>query len=264
MNASISTDRNWSLTGTILFHCLLLAMLSLVKCDSFSPPKEDGGGGGGGNNGFLSMDAAGVGSVVDGVYEPDPEPVQEQEEPNPIDDYAEEVIDDGSSSHAIIDNKGKKPVNPEETPEQRRQRIEQERIEQERIDRQNRLSGGLSGDGGSSGNGGGSGGGNGGGNGPGNGDGNGDGNGGGSGGGNGRGIKYMPDCGSGAEEKGWVKVRIVLNADGTVANAKATDNSSFSNVSKHRKMAESCAMNYRFSSGKAGDPITIKVEFKPR
>lgn len=265
MQATITTDRNWSLTGTIGFHVVLLVLLSLVKCNSFSGNEGDGGGGGGGNNGFMSMDAAGVGTVVDGVYEPDPEPIPTPDDPSYAEESTDVIPDDSQADHVVNPQHHQRPVDPSETPEQRKQRLEQQRLEQERINRQNRLSGGLDG-GGSSGTGGGSGGGNGGGNGPGDGDGNGNGTGGGTGGGDGSGRKAVnqPDCGRDAEEKGWVEVRVTINADGSVANAKAIDSSAFSNVSKFRQRAEDCARNYRFNTGPSGQTKRIVIQFSPK
>ena len=92
------TDRRWSLTGTLLFHVTIVGLLFLLKC---------GNGGGGGNGGLgytglMSLDAAGIGTYVDGEgFTPLPEPVIEEPTPEAAEE-ANAITDDSSVEAPVV------------------------------------------------------------------------------------------------------------------------------------------------------------------
>ena len=97
----VETDRRWSLTGTLLFHVTIVGLLFLLKC---------GNGGGGGNGGLgytglMSLDAAGLGTYVDGEgFTPLPEPVMVEPTPEAAEE-ANAITDDASTDAPVVSNK---------------------------------------------------------------------------------------------------------------------------------------------------------------
>lgn len=274
----VETDRRWSLTGTLLFHVTIVGLLFLLKC---------GNGGGGGNGGLgytglMSLDAAGIGTMVDGQgYVPMPEPVME--EPTP--EAAEEAnaITDATSEEAPVVSDKKQSENRKSDTQVRKDNPQQQTQQQvsnnlnnafnnikggsgtttgtgQQGDPNGSINGkGVLGGGGSSGSGGGSGGGNGTGNGPGS----------GSGSGmswklDGRSIINTPKVTGTAPDDGTVAVDIWVDANGNVT--KAIANAAKSNTSNGTlfKMAEEAARKAKFSTSATGTEQmgSIKITFK--
>ncbi|MFM9006699.1 MAG: hypothetical protein ACKOSR_14555, partial [Flavobacteriales bacterium] len=249
----VETDRRWSLTGTLLFHATLVGLLFLVKC---------GGGGGGGNGGLgytglMSLDAAGLGEMVDGVgYVPMPEPVVEQPTPESVEE-TNAITDDSSEEAPIISDKKQSENRKSETQvrnNETQQTTTQQQVSNNLNNAFNNIKGGsgtttgtgqqgdpngsingrgVLGGGGSSGSGGGTGGGNG----------TGTGAGAGSGAGvdwklDGRSIINKPKVTGTAPDEGTVTVDIWVDAKGAVIKAIATSAKSNSSNGTVFKMAE--------------------------
>jgi TonB family protein len=255
-------------------------MLFLVKC---------GNGGGGGNGGLgytglMSLDAAGIGTMVDGEgYVPMPEPVMEQPTPEAIEE-TNAITDDSSQEAPTISDK-KQSENRKSDTQVRKDNPQQQPTQQQVSNNLNNafsnikggsgtttgtgqqgdpngsISGrGVLGGGGSAGTGGGSGGGSGGGNGAGNGmgskwglDGLGD-----------RTMVNEPKVNGTAPDEGTVTVDIWVDANGSVTKALA--NAAKSNTSNGTlfKMAEEAARKAKFSSspGSSEKKGSIKIRFK--
>jgi TonB family protein len=271
------TDRRWSLTGTLLFHVTIVGLLFLLKC---------GNGGGGGNGGLgytglMSLDAAGIGTMVDGEgYVPMPEPVIEEPTPEAA-EQANAITDDTSEEAPIISDK-KQSENRKSDTQARNDKTQpqnQQQVSNNLNNAFNNIKGGngnttgtgqqgdpngsingkgVLGGGGSSGSGGGSGGGNGTGNGPGS----------GSGSGmswklDGRSIINTPKVTGTAPDDGTVAVDIWVDANGNVT--KAIANAAKSNTSNGTlfKMAEEAARKAKFSTSATGTEQmgSIKITF---
>jgi hypothetical protein len=275
----VETDRRWSLTGTLLFHATLVGLLFLVKC---------GGGGGGGNGGLgytglMSLDAAGIGTMVDGQgYVPMPEPVMEEPTPEAVEE-TNAITDDSSEEAPVISDKKQSENRSSDT--QVRNNPTQPTTTQPQVSNNlnnafNNIKGGsgtttgtgqqgdpngsingrgVLGGGGSAGTGGGSGGGN------------GTGNGIGSGSGSGmswkldgRSIVNTPKVTGTAPDEGDVMVDIWVDANGVVT--KAIANAAKSNTSNGTlfKMAEEAARKAKFSTTVGGKEQmgSIKIKFK--
>lgn len=275
----VETDRRWSLTGTLLFHATLVGLLFLLKC---------GGGGGGGNGGLgytglMSLDAAGLGEMVDGVgYVPMPEPVVEQPTPESVEE-TNAITDDSSEEAPIISDKKQSENRKSETQvrnNETQQNTTQQQVSNNLNNAFNNIKGGsgtttgtgqqgdpngsingrgVLGGGGSAGSGGGAGGGN------------GTGNGVGSGSGSGmswkldgRSIINTPKVTGTAPDEGTVTVDIWVDANGAVT--KAIANAAKSNTSNGTlfKMAEEAARKAKFSTSAGGKEQmgSIKITFK--
>ena len=275
----VETDRRWSLTGTLLFHATLVGLLFLVKC---------GGGGGGGNGGLgytglMSLDAAGLGTMVDGQgYVPMPEPVMEEPTPEAVEE-TNAITDDSSEEAPVISDKKQSENRSSDT--QVRNNPTQPTTTQPQVSNNlnnafNNIKGGsgtttgtgqqgdpngsingrgVLGGGGSAGTGGGSGGGNG----------TGTGVGSGSGSGmswklDGRSIVNTPKVTGTAPDEGDVMVDIWVDANGVVT--KAIANAAKSNTSNGTlfKMAEEAARKAKFSTTAGGNEQmgSIKIKFK--
>jgi TonB family protein len=274
------TDRRWSLTGTLLFHVTIVGLLFLLKC---------GNGGGGGNGGLgytglMSLEAAGIGTMVDGEgYVPMPEPVVQEPTPESVEE-TNAITDDSSQEAPTISDK-KQSENRKsdtqvrkDTPQQQQQTPQQ--VSNNLNNAFNNIKGGsgtttgtgqqgdpngsidgrgVMGGGGSAGTGGGSGGGN------------GSGVGTGTGGGSGpnwslagRQILNNPKVQGNAPDEGTVTVDIWVDANGNVT--KAIANAAKSNTSSGTlfKMAEDAARKAKFNSSASGNEQkgSIKITFK--
>jgi colicin import membrane protein len=275
----VETDRRWSLTGTLLFHITIIGLLFLMKC---------GNGGGGGNGGLgytglMSLDAAGLGTYVDGEgFTPLPEPVIEEPTPEAAEE-ANAITDDASAEAPVVSNK-QQSENRNSDTQQLNNRPNQDPVEPRRpdasltnafvqgfnkkgqgtttgtgqqgdpngkIDGKGVLGGGKNGKG------------------NGNGEGNGDGEGDGSGSGmswklDGRTIKRTPEVNGTTQEEGVVVVEIWVDANGDVKTAIA--NTALSNTTSGSliKMAEDAARKAKFDSSPSGNEQkgSIKITFK--
>ena len=274
------TDRRWSLTGTLLFHVTIVGLLFLLKC---------GNGGGGGNGGLgytglMSLDAAGIGTMVDGEgYVPMPEPVVQEPTPESVEE-TNAITDDASQEAPTISDK-KQSENRKSDTQVRKDTPQQQQQTQQQVSNNlnnafNNIKGGrgnttgtgqqgdpngsidgrgVMGGGGSAGTGGGSGGGNG--------TGVGTGTGGGSGSNwslAGRQILNNPKVQGNAPDEGTVTVDIWVDANGNVT--KAIANAAKSNTSNGTlfKMAEDAARKAKFNSSAGGNEQkgSIKITFK--
>jgi TonB family protein len=274
------TDRRWSLTGTLLFHVTIVGLLFLMKC---------GNGGGGGNGGLgytglMSLDAAGIGTMVDGEgYVPMPEPVVQEPTPESVEE-TNAITDDSSQEAPTISDK-KQSENRKSDTQVRKDNPQQQQQTQQQVSNNlnnafNNIKGGsgtttgtgqqgdpngsidgrgVMGGGGSAGTGGGSGGGN------------GTGVGTGTGGGSGpnwslagRQILNNPKVQGNAPDEGTVTVDIWVDANGNVT--KAIANAAKSNTSSGTlfKMAEDAARKAKFNSSASGNEQkgSIKITFK--
>jgi TonB family protein len=107
MNTTV-TDRRWSLLGTLIIHSTLIFLLLMFA-------RSCGTGGGGGNGGLgytglMSLDAAGLGTYVDGVgyEEMESAPIQEETTSEPVVEENVTAIADDSApaeSPTISNNK---------------------------------------------------------------------------------------------------------------------------------------------------------------
>lgn len=282
--ATPSNDRIKSLTGTILLHATIIAMLALLKC----------GGGGGGNGGLgytglMSMDVAGLGNPVDGWGDPTPEPEEQVSTPveeTPVqDDNA--ISDDTPTENAPVvnTNKNDKPVTkPKDTTTKPKPAEEQQKLDNKLnnlLNNMGKSQGNTSGSGkqgtndgqidgtgvmsggGSQGTGGGQGGGNGSGTGPGNGPGTGPG----SGGGvtswklEGRSMSVKPNLSEKAPEEGTVVVDIWVDSNGNVTKAVQNVVKSSTTSSQLFELAIKAAKKAKFSASNIPEQkgtITIK------
>jgi TonB family protein len=274
------TDRRWSLTGTLLFHVTIVGLLFLLKC---------GNGGGGGNGGLgytglMSLDAAGIGTMVDGEgYVPMPEPVVQEPTPESVEE-TNAITDDSSQEAPTISDK-KQSENRKSDTQVRKDNPQQQQQTQQQVSNNlnnafNNIKGGsgnttgtgqqgdpngsidgrgVMGGGGSAGTGGGSGGGS------------GTGVGTGTGGGSGpnwslagRQILNNPKVQGNAPDEGTVTVDIWVDANGNVT--KAIANAAKSNTSSGTlfKMAEDAARKAKFNSSASGNEQkgSIKITFK--
>lgn len=273
------TDRRWSLTGTLLFHVTIVGLLFLLKC---------GNGGGGGNGGLgytglMSLEAAGIGTMVDGEgYVPMPEPVVQEPTPESVEE-TNAITDDSSQEAPTISDK-KQSENRKSDTQVRKDTPQQQQTQQQVSNNLNNAfnnikggSGnttgtgqqgdpngsidgrGVMGGGGSAGTGGGSGGGS------------GTGVGTGTGGGSGpnwslagRQILNNPKVQGNAPDEGTVTVDIWVDANGNVT--KAIANAAKSNTSSGTlfKMAEDAARKAKFNSSASGNEQkgSIKITFK--
>jgi len=274
------TDRRWSLTGTLLFHVTIVGLLFLMKC---------GNGGGGGNGGLgytglMSLDAAGIGTMVDGEgYVPMPEPVMEQPTPETVEESS--AITDETSEEAPTLSDKKQDRNQKNDTQVRKENPQQQQTPQQQVsnnlnnafnnikggsgtttgtgqqgDPNGSISGrGVLGGGGSVGTGGGSGGGNG--------TGTGTGTGGGSGANwslAGRQILNNPKVQGNAPDEGTVTVDIWVDANGNVTKAIANAAKSNTTSGTLFKMAEDAARKAKFNSSASGNEQkgSIKITFK--
>ena len=277
----VETDRRWSLTGTLLFHVTIVGLLFLLKC---------GNGGGGGNgglgySGLMSLDAAGLGTYVDGEgFTPFPEPVMEEPVPGAAEE-ANAITDDASTDAPVVSNR-QQSENRRTDTQVRNDNTTQQQTQQPKVsnnlnnafnnigssgtttgtgqqgDPNGSINGrGVVGGGGSTGTGGGSGGG----------DGTGTGTGVGSGSGSGmswnlagRTMKSTPKVNGTAPDDGTVTVDIWVDANGNVT--KAIANAAKSNTSNGTlfKMAEDAARKAKFNSNPGGNEQkgSIKITFK--
>jgi len=276
----VETDRRWSFTGTLLFHITIIGLLFLMKC---------GNGGGGGNGGLgytglMSLDAAGIGTMVDGEgYVPMPEPIVEEPTPETAEE-ANAITDDASTEAPVVSNRQQSENRKSDTQIRKDNTTTQQQTQQQVSNNLNNafnnikggsgtttgtgqqgdpngsINGrGVLGGGGSAGTGGGSGGGSGTGNGPGS----------GSGSGmswklDGRSIINTPKVTGTAPDDGTVTVDIWVDANGNVT--KAIANAAKSNTSNGAlfKMAEEAARKAKFSTSAAGKEQmgSIKITFK--
>jgi TonB family protein len=274
------TDRRWSLTGTLLFHVTIVGLLFLMKC---------GNGGGGGNGGLgytglMSLDAAGIGTMVDGEgYVPMPEPVMEQPTPETVEESS--AITDETSEEAPTLSDKKQDRNQKNDTQVRKDNPQQQQTPQQQVsnnlnnafnnikggsgtttgtgqqgDPNGSISGrGVLGGGGSAGSGGGTGGGNG--------TGTGTGTGGGSGSNwslAGRQILNNPKVQGNAPDEGTVTVDIWVDANGNVTKAIANAAKSNTTSGTLFKMAEDAARKAKFNSSASGNEQkgSIKITFK--
>jgi TonB family protein len=274
------TDRRWSLTGTLLFHVTIVGLLFLMKC---------GNGGGGGNGGLgytglMSLDAAGIGTMVDGEgYVPMPEPVMEQPTPETVEESS--AITDETSEEAPTLSDKKQDRNQKNDTQVRKDNPQQQQTQQQQVSNNlnnafNNIKGGsgnttgtgqqgnpngtidgrgVMGGGGSAGSGGGSGGGNGTGSGPGS----------GSGSGMswnlaGRSMLNTPKVNGTAPDEGTVTVDIWVDANGNVTKAIANAAKSNTTSGTLFKMAEDAARKAKFNSSASGNEQkgSIKITFK--
>jgi TonB family protein len=276
----VETDRRWSLTGTLLFHVTIIGLLFLMKCGTGG----GGGNGGLGYTGLMSLDAAGIGTMVDGEgYVPMPEPVMEQPTPETVDES--NAITDETSEEAPTLSDKKQDRNQKNDTQVRKDNPQQQQTPQQQVSNNlnnafNNIKGGsgttsgtgqqgdpngsingrgVLGGGGSAGTGGGTGGGN------------GTGNGVGSGSGSGmswkldgRSMKSTPKVNGTAPDEGTVTVDIWVDANGNVTKAMA--NAAKSNTSNGTlfRMAEDAARKAKFSSSASGNEQkgSIKITFK--
>ena len=273
------TDRRWSLTGTLLFHVTIVGMLFMVKC---------GNGGGGGNEGLgytglMSLDAAGIGTMVDGEgYVPMPEPVMEQPTPEAVEE-TNAITDDSSQDAPTISDKKQSENRKSDTPVRKdnpQQQQTQQQVSNNLNNAFNNIKGGsgtttgtgqqgdpngsisgrgVLGGGGSAGTGGGSGGGNG----------TGSGVGSGSGSGmswslSGRTLLNTPKVNGTAPDEGTVSVDIWVDANGNVTKAIANAAKSNTTSGALFKMAEEAARKAKFNSSPSGNEQkgSIKITFK--
>jgi TonB family protein len=274
------TDRRWSLTGTLLFHVTIVGLLFLMKC---------GNGGGGGNGGLgytglMSLDAAGIGTMVDGEgYVPMSEPVMEQPTPETVEESS--AITDETSEEAPTLSDKKQDRNQKNDTQVRKDNPQQQQTPQQQVSNNlnnafNNIKGGsgtttgtgqqgdpngsingrgVLGGGGSAGTGGGSGGGNG--------TGTGTGTGGGSGANwslAGRQILNNPKVQGNAPDEGTVTVDIWVDANGNVTKAIANAAKSNTTSGTLFKMAEDAARKAKFNSSASGNEQkgSIKITFK--
>ncbi|MFM9006813.1 MAG: energy transducer TonB [Flavobacteriales bacterium] len=282
MTATMSSDRNKSLAGTLLLHCVIVAMLFLVKCNTT--------GGGGGNDGtglsgMLSLDAAGIGTFTDGFgYQP-----MEPESNTSVvaEESTEEAITEETSQEAPVmeTNRNNKPESSQPITEQK-PKEEPKKVSdnlKNAFDQMKQGSGntngtgqqgiqngskdgvGLQNGGSSMGQGGGQGGGNGTGTGPGNGSGTGPGN------GNlasdykldGRNMIRKPKISERAPDEGVVVVDIWVDKNGNVTRATANPGLSRATNAKLYKLAEEAARKAVFSSGTMAEQKgTLKITFR--
>ncbi len=288
MNAVFPNDRRWSLTGTILFHALLIASLFLLK---------DCGGGGGGNNGFgytglMSMDVAAIGNEVDGWGDqPEEEaPVQNTVTDPVVDDNSAAISDESATPETpTVNNKpNEKPTTKPKDPNTKP--VKEEKPKQvsgglnNALGNINKGGNGTTSGGGNQGaqdgsidgkgvmNGGGStgdGGGQGGGSGTGTGTGTGPGSGPGSGGMSsdytlaGRSMSRRPSISETAPDEGVVVVDIWVDKNGNVTKAVANPAKSNSINSQLYKLAEKAAKQAKFSTSTSNEQKgEIKITFK--
>jgi TonB family protein len=287
MNTTV-TDRRWSLLGTLIIHSTLIFLLLMFA-------RSCGTGGGGGNGGLgytglMSLDAAGLGTYVDGVgyEEMESAPIQEETTSEPVVEENVTAIADDSApaeSPTISNNK------PSETKPNPNNNTTTKPQEQQVSGNLNNAFGQLSkggngnttgggqqgtadgsidgkgvlGGGGSQGSGGGQGGGDGTGTGPGTGPGSGPG----SGGLNssftlqGRKMDRKPSINETAPDEGVVVVDIWVDKAGNVTKAIANPALSSTSNGQLYKLAEQAAKKAKFSSGTQTEQKgTIKITFK--
>lgn len=242
MNTIAIQDRRWSLSGTLLFHLVLIGALFFMKCGN--------GGGGGGNNGFgyeglMGLDIAGFGDVENGFGEEYNEAVAAQYDEPTVQEETPAITDDSSPDAPTVTNKPNS--NTPSKPKDNTKPIPKEKPKEVSSGLNNAFGGlkpsgsgntsgngqqgnqngqigkdGAMGGGGSTGTGGGQGGGNGTGNGPGDGSGSGTG----SGGNNldytlsGRVMKQRPNLSEVAPDEGTVRVKIWVDRTGTVTKVE--------------------------------------------
>lgn len=273
------TDRRWSLTGTLLFHVTIVGLLFLLKC---------GNGGGGGNGGLgytglMSLDAAGIGTMVDGQgYVPMPEPVIQEPTPEAVEE-TNAITDDSSEEAPVISDK-KQSENRKSDTQVRKDNQQQQQMQQQVSNNLNNAfnnikggSGNTTGTGqqgdpngsidgrgvlggsGSAGTGGGTGGGTG----------TGVGTGSGSGSGmswslSGRTLLNTPRVTGNPRHSGVVVVNIWVDKDGNVVKALADPVKSTTTEGELYRMAEDAARKAKFNSSPAGNEQkgTIKITFK--
>jgi TonB family protein len=255
-------DRNISLTGTVIFHALLvLLLLNLRHCST----NGGGGNGGFGTQGYASMDLAGLGNSIDGWGESE-ESASEAPVTNDgvvVDDTAiaentnasaPTVNNDKQTNKNIKPDKNSKPA--EKTEAQKQQEKLNELMNKANKAGKGNTSGsgkqgtetgqtgknGLFGGGGSTGSGGGEGGGE------------GDGKGGGKGSGYsdfklvGRKMNTAPKLSKKAPAEGKVVVDIWVNADGKVTKAMANPALSSATDARLYTLAQEAAMEAKFST----------------
>jgi TonB family protein len=275
----VETDRRWSLTGTLLFHVTIIGLLFLMKCGTGG----GGGNGGLGYTGLMSLDAAGLGTYVDGEgFTPLPEPVLEEPTPESVEE-ANAITDEASTDAPVVSNK-QQSENRNSDTQVRKDNTTQPTQTQKQVSNNlnnaiNNIKGGngtttgtgqqgdpngridgrgvVSGSG-SKGFGGGGGGGNG------NGEGEGDGNGSGlSYSLSGRTMKSTPEVDGTTREEGVVVVEIWVDANGDVKTAIA--NTALSNTTSGSliKKAEDAARKAKFSksTGSTEQRGSIKITF---
>lgn len=288
MNTILATDRRWSLFGTICVHTTLVILLIMLARSC-----ETGGGGGNGGLGYtglMSLDAAGLGTYVDGVgyQEMESAPIQEEITTEPV---AEEdltaISDDNAVAESPVINNNKpsetkpKPNNTNNNTKPKEQQVSgnlnnafgqlsqggngnttgggQQGTSDGSIDGK-----GVMGGGGSMGDGGGQGGGSGTGTGPGTGPGSGPG----SGGMNssftlqGRTMSRKPSINETAPDEGVVVVDIWVDTQGNVTKAIANPAKSTTSNGQLYKLAEQAAKKAKFSAGGQGEQKgIIKITF---
>jgi TonB family protein len=274
----VETDRRWSLTGTLLFHITIIGLLFLMKC---------GNGGGGGNGGLgytglMSLDAAGIGTMVDGEgYVPMPEPIVEEPTPETAEE-ANAITDDASTEAPVVSNRQQSENRKSDTQIRKDNTTPQQQTQQQVSNNLNNafnnikggsgtttgtgqqgdpngsINGrGVVGGGGSAGSGGGTGGGN------------GTGNGVGSGSGgyvlSGRNIIQKPKIDGTTKMAGVVVVDIWVDKLGNVTRAMANPKAKKTNTAEGElfRLAEEAAKRAKFSpNDKLEQKGTITIEFK--
>jgi len=276
----VETDRRWSLTGTLLFHVTIIGLLFLMKCGTGG----GGGNGGLGYTGLMSLDAAGIGTMVDGEgYVPMPEPVMEEPTPEAVEE-SNAITDDSSVEAPVVSNKQQVENSKSDTQVRKDNPTQQQQTQQQVSNNLNNafnnikggsgtttgtgqqgdpngsINGrGVLGGGGSTGSGGGAGGGN------------GTGNGIGSGSGSGmswkldgRSMKSTPKVNGTAPDEGTVTVDIWVDANGNVTKAMADAAKSNTSNGTLFRMAEDAARKAKFSSSPTGNEQkgSIKITFK--
>jgi TonB family protein len=282
MTPTMSSDRNKSLAGTLLLHCIIVAMLCLVKCNTT--------GGGGGNDGtglsgLLSLDAVGIGTFTDGFgYQP-----MEPETQTSVvaEESTQEAITEESSQEAPVMETNRKnqpdhnPTTSEQKPAEEPKKVSDnlknafdqmkqgsgntKGTGQQGVQNGNKDGVGLQNGGSSMGQGGGQGGGNGTGTGPGNGSGTGPGT------GNlasdykldGRNMIRKPKIVEKAPDEGVVVVDIWVDKNGNVTRAAANPGQSRATNAKLYRLAEEAARKAVFSSGSMAEQKgTLKITFR--
>lgn len=284
---TLVTDRRWSLLGTLIIHSTLIFLLIMFA-------RSCGTGGGGGNGGLgytglMSLDAAGLGTYVDGVgyEEMESAPVQEETTSEPVvEENVTAIADDNAPEESpVISNN--KPVDSKPKPNNNNTTKPKEQQVSGNLNnafgqlskggngnttgggKQGTSDGtidgkGVLGGGGSAGSGGGEGGGDGGGTGPGTGPGSGPGSGGGM---NhtlaGRSWRVKPNINETAPDEGEVVVDIWVDKEGNVTKAIANPAKSTTSNGQLYKLAESAAKKAKFSAGSQNEQKgTIKIIFK--
>jgi TonB family protein len=265
--------------------CIFLLAFLLKDCGG-------GGGGNGGNgDGYMSLDVAGVGTMVDGYGFEENIPTPQVPVETPISDDTPAITDDTPNESApVVDNSKTNTTKPKtDKPKQDRPQDPKPKTDPKVSNALNDAIKNMGGNGNTTGNGqqgtqngnpngngttngGGSpgtGGGTGGGNGTGNGTGEGAGSGTGKGGNynwtlQGRSISRQPSLSEVAPDEGIVMVDIWVNANGVVTAAKANPSKSNTSSSQLYALAEQAAKKATFSA-KPGTPEqkgSIKITFK--